>query len=293
MGKDTLWPCIRLVVEVASKGKTLADQQKQAISYLHFLLLARPDLHIAQGLLTTEHHITFYLGIGGVGIRSFNVPWSDKELNRLVTAFIYRLYDPGFFADSAYQCITPDLKHKLVSYTLRIAAEGGGFIDCPKFLPVYATSPFGTRTHVLSNPVSGVEVGGKPLTVIKDQLCNRGTRFNEHLILDAIHAKGTVPGVVEMVHKATVDSPSCISESRQKYRTGLRQIGSPFMSIPTPRKVLEVVFDLLEGNLPLCCHFTCLHVLSTAVFTCEVPHSSPRYQQRKCLVYRGCRIASN
>ena len=97
MGKDTLWPCIRLVVEVASKGKTLADQEKQAISYLHFLLLARPDLHIAQGLLTTEHHITFYLGIGGVGIRSFNVPWSDKELNRLVTAFIYRLYDPGFF----------------------------------------------------------------------------------------------------------------------------------------------------------------------------------------------------
>ena len=102
-----------------------------------------------------------------------------------------------FFADSAYQCITPDLKHKLVMYVLRIAAEGGGFIDCPKFLPVYATSPFGTCTHVLSNPVSGVEVGGKPLTVIKDQLCNRGTRFNEHLILDAIHAKGTVPGVVE------------------------------------------------------------------------------------------------
>ena len=263
----TLWPCIRLAGEAASKGKPPVHQKIQAISYLHHLLLARPDLHVAQGLLTTERHITFLLGIGGVGIRSFDVLWTNKEIDRLINAFIYRLYDPGFFADSAYELIIPDLERKLVTYTLRIAVEGKGFIECPDFLPVYATSPFGTRTHVLSNPASGVKVGGKPLTVIKDQLCNRGTRFNEHLILDAIHAKGTVPGVVEMVYKATVDGPPFIAEFRQKYRTGLRQIGSPFMSIPTPQKVLEIVFDLLEGNLPLCCHFTCLQLLSTAVFT--------------------------
>ena len=88
--------------------------------------------------------------------------------------------------------------------------------------------------------------------MIEDQLCNYDTQFNEHLILDAIHAKRTVPGVVEMVHKATVDSPPFIARYRQKYRTGLRQIGSPFMSIPTPRKVLEIVFGLLEGNSCWC-----------------------------------------
>ena len=94
----TLWPCIQLAGEAVSKGKTLADQEKQAILYLHYLLLARPDLHVAQGLLTTERHITFLLGIGGVGIRTFDVLWNSKEIDRLVNAFIYRLYDPGFFA---------------------------------------------------------------------------------------------------------------------------------------------------------------------------------------------------
>ena len=94
----TLWPCIRLAGEAASKGKPPVHQKIQAISYLHHLLLARPDLHVAQGLLTTERHITFLLGIGGVGIRTFDVLWNSKEIDRLVNAFIYRLYDPGFFA---------------------------------------------------------------------------------------------------------------------------------------------------------------------------------------------------
>lgn len=86
--------------------------------------------------------------------------------------------------------MTPDLERKLVTYTLRVSTGGGGFIDCPNFVPIYGSSPFGTRTHVLSNPDSRVEVGGKPLVVIKDQLCRLGTRFNKHMILEAIHDKG-------------------------------------------------------------------------------------------------------
>ena len=35
----TLWPCIRLAGEKASKGKSRDYQEKQAISYLHYLLL--------------------------------------------------------------------------------------------------------------------------------------------------------------------------------------------------------------------------------------------------------------
>ena len=77
------------------KGKS---KIKQAISYLHYLLLARPDLHVAQGLLTTEASITFLFGIGGLGIRSFEVPW-HKEVYKVAYPFFYRVYDPGDFAD--------------------------------------------------------------------------------------------------------------------------------------------------------------------------------------------------
>ena len=43
--------------------------------------------------------------------------------------------------------------------------------DCPDFLPIYAINPFESRTHILSNPNSEIEVDGKPLRVFKDQLC--------------------------------------------------------------------------------------------------------------------------
>ena len=55
----TLWPCIRLAGEVASAGKSKEEQKKQAISYLHYLLLARPDLYVAQGLLISNEGVTF------------------------------------------------------------------------------------------------------------------------------------------------------------------------------------------------------------------------------------------
>jgi hypothetical protein len=99
---------------------------------------------------------------------------------------------------------------------------------------------------VLSNPLSDVQVNGQDLTVLKDQLCRPGSRFNEQSILNHIHQPAKVPGVVEAVHSETIESP--LLNGRQKHRLGLRQSGSPFMSIPTVRKMLETLFDVLEGN---------------------------------------------
>ena len=84
---------------MASKGKSYEEQKEQAISYLHYLLLARPDLHVAQGLLSFKNKVIFYFGIGGEGIREFAVEWKDEDLNKLLYAFIYRLYEPSDFAD--------------------------------------------------------------------------------------------------------------------------------------------------------------------------------------------------
>lgn len=105
----TLWPCIRLAGEQASKGKSRAQQKKQAITYLHYLLLARPDLYVAQGLLTSIKGIMFLFGIGGNGIRQFSATWDDN-LYKLMYAFIYRLYEPGHFKDPTYVAMVPDLQ---------------------------------------------------------------------------------------------------------------------------------------------------------------------------------------
>ena len=254
----TFWPFIRFAGEKASKGTPNEKQGKQAVSYLHYLLLARPDLHVAQGLLTTEASITFLLGIGGLGLRSLKLPWG-KEVYKVAYAFIYRLYDPGDFADRAYKLVDskamqyldsdPSLaKDVVVPYNVDLEVKGTTSpAVCRNFVPIYASNPFETRTHVLSNPSSKVTIHNKPLTVLKDQLCRLGTRFDEHTILDAVHQRGQVPGVVEMVYQARIESPF-LTHKREKYLTGLRQSGRPFLAIETLQQILETGFDVLEGT---------------------------------------------
>ena len=251
----TLWSCIRLAGEQASEGKSRGDQEEQAISYLHYLLLARPDLHVAHGLLTRKDTITFFLGIGGYGVRSFKIPWTSRKVYRLMYAFVYRLYEPGDFADPSYVKIVPNWKKNIATYTVRITkTEGGGVettIECPNFEPIYASNPFETRTHILSNPSSEVKINDKVLTVLKDQLCRLETQFNEHVILNHIHDQGKVPGVVEPVYHESITIPPFLPDSKrkEKHRIGLVQLGKPFSTITTLRQMLDIVFDILEGAL--------------------------------------------
>ena len=237
------WPLIRLAGEVASKGTAQPKQSEQAKSYLHYLLLARPDLDIAQGLLTDENKITFLFGIGGEGIRQFDVEWENPDLNRLLYAFIYRLYEPGDFADSSY--ITEVDENITPTYTIKINYPGGPTepIKCDGFYSIYARNPFATRTHVLSNP--GFTLEGKVLTILKDQIC-RGRRFEELEILNnRVHNPEQVPGVVVAAYGQNIKPPR--SKERSKHRLGLGESGSPFMSIPTLSDMLETSFDVLEG----------------------------------------------
>ncbi len=236
------WPFIRLAGETASAGKSHLDQQEQAFSYLHYLLLARPDLYVAQGLLSSDKKFTFLFGIGGEGIREFDVEWNDRDFNKLLYAFIYRLYEPGNFADLSY--IKTEFDEKTTArYTIKIAHRGG-MKECRGFYPIYARNPFATRTHVLSNPNFKVE--GNDLTVLKDQFCRVGRRFKELTILNEyVHKPEGVPGVVVAAYGEQTKLP--LSEERCKHRLGLGESGSPFTSIPTLSKVLETLFDVLEG----------------------------------------------
>jgi len=115
----TLLPCIQLAGEDASAGKSKEQQQKQAISYLHYLLLARPDLYVAQWLLTSKRGVMFLLGIGGKSIRRFSVAWTHPKFYKLMYAFIFWLYDPGDFMDQFYVNMEPLVDQ--VTFTILIS----------------------------------------------------------------------------------------------------------------------------------------------------------------------------
>jgi hypothetical protein len=249
----TFWPCIQLVGKDASAGQSKEDQKKQAISYLHYLLLARPELYVAQGLLISKKRVMFLLGIGGEGIYRFCVSWTHPTFYKLMYAFVFRLYDPGDFMDHSY--VIMDSLVDQVMYTIRISLEievdgvkTEKELECPGFVPIHATNPFGTRTHILSNPHSDIRIGDRVLTVFKDQFCRHDPRFDEYGVLTHIHSPETMPGVVEAVYHQSIKIPERFNVSRQKHRIGLRQFGSPITSVRTLKGMLEIVFDVLEGN---------------------------------------------
>ena len=241
--RDIAWPFVLLTGEKASAGKRIGYQRLQAITYLHDLLLARPDLHVAQGLLTTESGIFFLLGTAGVGVQKLYLKWDNKCLYRLLFAFIYRLYKPADFLDSSYIETNFNKETSVATYTICIT-RGTQEIDCPGFNHIYARNPFATRTHVFSNPNSKAKNG---VAVIKDQLCRVGRRFNELEILERVHGPGRVPGVVNAEYGEVITTQPLEGEGRCKRRLGLSESGLPFTSIPTPQKMLETLFDLLEG----------------------------------------------
>ncbi|KAI0278002.1 hypothetical protein BGY98DRAFT_1078782 [Russula aff. rugulosa BPL654] len=231
---------------------------QHAFSYLHYLLLARPDLYVAQGLLLSsskkQQQITFLFGIGGEGIRRFDVKWNDRDLNKLLYAFIYRLYEPGDFADPSYIKTEFD-EDTTARYTIKITYPGGTK-ECSGFYSIYARNPFATRTHVLSNPNFKSE--DNDLTILKDQFFRLGRRFEELTILNEyVHRPMGVPGVVVAVYGEQIKPP--LSEERCKQRLGLRESGSRFTSIPTLSKVLETLFDVLEVLRYLRLHREVLH----------------------------------
>jgi hypothetical protein len=236
------WPFIRFAGETASAGKSHHDQLGQAISYLHYLLLARPELYVAQGLLSSDKGVIFLFGIGGEGVRQFDVKWTDRDLNKLLYAFIYRLYEPGNFVDSSYINTEFD-EETTATYTINIAYRGGTK-ECRGFYSIYARNPFATRTHVLTNPNFKVE--GNDLTVLKDRYCRVKRRFEELTILNEyVHKPERVPGVIVAAYGEQIQLPR--SEERCKHRLGLGESGSPFVSIPTLSNMLETLFDVLEG----------------------------------------------
>lgn len=244
------WPLIQLTGEIASKGKTVYQQRRQAAAYLHYHLLARPDLYVAHGLLITRSGVTFLAGIGGEGkILDIELPFSDGDLCPLLYALIHHIYEPGASKDSTIK-ITFDPRSQTCLHTLTLKDETKS-VECPNFRALYASSPFSTRTHVFVIPEDeenlATIINGERLHVVKEQYCRRNSRFNEAVVLKHIHKDGLVPGVIRLLNSEVV-ATSFFQSNRIKRRFGFRQIGARFMRIDNVETMLEVAFDVLEGK---------------------------------------------
>jgi hypothetical protein len=217
------WPLIELVGEKASSGDP--DPRKKAVSYLHYLMTARPDLEAGLGFLTFKAGITFFVAFQGIPEGEITtIGWDDEGLARTMFAFIYRLYNPGLWVKKDYsrRRISED-GHTTAAFDLKVKlTDAKQIVQCDRFQPVYASRPFGTRTHVLVNPTSEIYVEGKHVLVIKDQLCH-DRRFTEKEIYEQIHADGSVPGVARPAfHFIYEETPMDVDKS------------TPFDSTPPP-----------------------------------------------------------
>jgi hypothetical protein len=181
----------------------------------------------------------FLVGTGSVSTQQLDVDWKDKDLYKFIYAFIYRLYDPSHFLDPSHMRTGFNRETFEATYTVRFKDK-----EYPNFHTIHATNPFTACTHVFSNLSLTQGDDGPPL-VIKEQLCRTGSRFDEFTILTNIHQLITVPGVVEAIWGETIEAT--LSSKRKKHHLGLWQRGMPFTSIPMARKMLETLFDLLEG----------------------------------------------
>jgi len=121
---------------------------------------------------------------------------------------------------------------------------------------LHAGESIGRRTIVMAN-----KDAKHRNVVIKEQYIEEGHRFKEENILKKIHENGRFPGVVSLVpdspssttdifvtHKASETSKSI---TRNKTRIMLTERGRSLLSGTTPREMLMVLFDALEGKSEL------------------------------------------
>jgi hypothetical protein len=208
-------------------------------TYLYYLLLARPNFLITQGLLTTNSKVIFLVRIGGRGIQQLKVKWGNKNLHKVIYASIYHLYNLSHFADPLYMRTGFNKETSEATYTVKFSKE-----DYPSLCTIYARNPFTTHTHVLFN-LSLTQGDDRPPMVLKEQLCQTRQCFNELEILTKIYQPMNVPGVVEAIDSECIVAP--LSPKREKHCLGLWQTASPFTSICMAKKMLEMLFNLLEG----------------------------------------------
>ena len=210
---------------------------------------ARPDRVSIQGFYTDVEGVVLILSSADGVQKSPKLNLKDAAQYQLLYAFVRRLYDllPSM--------VDPTMKRRrqnsLWVFDIMLTIPHSPSVECVGYRIEKALGCVGRRTHTFVNNVNPIILNGVTITVIKDQYCYRGHRFNESEVLSHVHAEEEIPGVVHMAHSEDVkrddDTPVC-SGVRYKKRIGLVEYGKPFMDLKTPLEALEAIYDLLESE---------------------------------------------
>ncbi|KAF9477177.1 hypothetical protein BDN70DRAFT_838189 [Pholiota conissans] len=243
------WSDVEATIESLSSGTSFPEGLRQAMAYTYFLLQARPDRISVPGMYVDHVGVVLFITSATKIKRTERLVLAKDANIQLLYAFVKRIYEP----------------HPLtVDPTIKIQKDSPGdslfdiTLDVPNFpepITCYGyrianVSPSrGQRTHIFVNQNNPTIVNGQPILVIKDQYRREGRRFDEHKIIEWIHNKGEVPGIIRIAHAQKVvrnDNSSVSSDDRIKTRMCMVDFGEPIMAIKTPKEVLMTIYDLLE-----------------------------------------------
>jgi hypothetical protein len=238
------WGAVEMAIEFHSEGKTYEVRQKQAATYVLYLLEARPDLVSALGLLVEPKHLEFFF-CNANGIKVLSLSDEDHYLQVLSAVVEYLNDGQTTNLDSRLsRAGHSDLFDVSVpNSSPSLGDSEGGWTQFKNCTLRYSHDPFGRRPNVF------ITQRGNPVhltRVIKDQYIRKGRRWTEKEILDKIHARGTYPAVVRMRFAGTIPGAEC--GDRIRVRIALQDIGTDFLSLETPRDVIYALYDLLEGQ---------------------------------------------
>jgi hypothetical protein len=202
-----------------------------------------------QGFYASAKGIVLIISSASGVLNSLDLNLKDAEQYQLIYGFVRRLYDP------LPSMIDPTVKRRrqdsIWLFDITLTPSNLPSVECVGYRIEKAMGFIGRRTHIFVNNVNPASLNGVAITVIKDQYCRPGRRFDEVEVLQHVHSSGEIPGVVHMVHSEDVkgDGGTPVrSGERYKKRIGLAEYGKPFMDLKTPLEALKAIYDLLESE---------------------------------------------
>jgi hypothetical protein len=229
---------LEAVIEFQSKQAPPATAGKtQALSYAGYLLGARPDRVAVFGLYLGYTGFTLILvSAAGVYCTKY-IPWTDSDGQKLLLRVLYHIHKPP------PSMIDPTIIRE-EGGTFEIQLKGKVFNKCK---PLWTGPPIGRRTTIFYS---------KNILIKEQYLRISQSTPPEAEILKKAHLPAEIPGVIRVgdyelvTRKEDQSAVACGlgNAHRQKIRLELKDKGSPFMDVKTPKGALIAAWDLLEGD---------------------------------------------
>jgi len=258
------WSLVEAVLEAKPAKR---DNSMQVVHYVDILMRYRPDKSRVLSLTSNQKSFAFYTADACGTNCSERFEWKTNIPH--ILRFIYTLYsrphqDPSFPLDQPLLTERqPKWEFNFLNKRYRVS-------------PFFARKGPGRRTWL----AAGTQVGTKDFRVVKDMWRDVGRRYEEGALLDRIHAKGCVPGVVRVAEKGPIltddrtplktrpihyrDGGQAADNSlevpsdaltREKQRLIMGSSGSRLSSCKTVLHFLKVMYDTLEGVYMFCLFF--------------------------------------